>query len=113
MLLLQMYVLTPSWVSSIVGAPTQPSTDLEPMLEASSLFATKRCRIVRGSAVREAIRMPRTRAPSPLFLTVLLALTVGDPDVATWAGMLVWPAIVCGVAWLAFRALRTEIRDLL
>jgi ABC-type polysaccharide/polyol phosphate export permease len=35
------------------------------------------------------------------------------PDAATWAGMLGWPVVVCGMAWLAFRALRTEIRDLL
>jgi lipopolysaccharide transport system permease protein len=35
------------------------------------------------------------------------------PGAATWAGMVVWPVMVCGLAWLAFRALRTEIRDLL
>jgi ABC-type polysaccharide/polyol phosphate export permease len=35
------------------------------------------------------------------------------PGAALWTGMLVWPLLTCGVAWLAFRALRTEIRDLL
>jgi ABC-type polysaccharide/polyol phosphate export permease len=35
------------------------------------------------------------------------------PSTATWAGMVVWPALVCTLAWLAFRSLRTEIRDLL
>ena len=35
------------------------------------------------------------------------------PDPAVWAGMIAWPLLACGIAWLAFRALRTEIRDLL
>jgi lipopolysaccharide transport system permease protein len=35
------------------------------------------------------------------------------PSVAMWAGMIAWPIAVCGIAWLTFRALRTEIRDLL
>lgn len=35
------------------------------------------------------------------------------PSTATWAGMAAWPLLTCGVAWLAFRSLRTEIRDLL
>lgn len=35
------------------------------------------------------------------------------PDAATWAGMIAWPLAACGLAWMAFRSLRTEIRDLL
>jgi ABC-type polysaccharide/polyol phosphate export permease len=35
------------------------------------------------------------------------------PGVETWVGMIVWPLVFCGLAALAFRALRTEIRDLL
>jgi len=35
------------------------------------------------------------------------------PSASTWAGMASWPLAACGLAWLAFRALRTEIRDLL
>src|SRR5688572_20673095 len=30
-----------------------------------------------------------------------------------WVAMTAWPLAACGLAWLAFRALRTEIRDLL
>jgi lipopolysaccharide transport system permease protein len=35
------------------------------------------------------------------------------PGAGLWLGMLVWPAVTCVVAALAFRSLRTEIRDLL
>jgi ABC-type polysaccharide/polyol phosphate export permease len=35
------------------------------------------------------------------------------PGAPVWAGMIVWPAVVCGLAALTFRSLRTEIRDLL
>jgi ABC-type polysaccharide/polyol phosphate export permease len=35
------------------------------------------------------------------------------PPAPIWTGMIVWPAVVCALAALAFRALRTEIRDLL
>jgi lipopolysaccharide transport system permease protein len=35
------------------------------------------------------------------------------PAAPTWAGMIVWPVVVCGLAALTFRSLRTEIRDLL
>jgi ABC-type polysaccharide/polyol phosphate export permease len=35
------------------------------------------------------------------------------PGPGLWAGMVAWPLITCAVAWHAFRALRTEIRDLL
>jgi ABC-type polysaccharide/polyol phosphate export permease len=35
------------------------------------------------------------------------------PAAATWVGMVAWPAAACLAAWLAFRSLRTEIRDLL
>jgi lipopolysaccharide transport system permease protein len=35
------------------------------------------------------------------------------PPASAWLGMIVWPALACAVAWAAFRALRTEIRDLL
>ncbi len=35
------------------------------------------------------------------------------PEPATWAGMIAWPLAACGLAAVAFRALRPEIRDLL
>jgi lipopolysaccharide transport system permease protein len=35
------------------------------------------------------------------------------PSLQTWVGMIVWPLIACALAGIAFRALRTEIRDLL
>lgn len=35
------------------------------------------------------------------------------PPPQIWAGMIAWPLVACAVAWLAFRSLRTEIRDLL
>jgi hypothetical protein len=35
------------------------------------------------------------------------------PDAGTWAGMILWPVVICVLAALAFRSLRTEIRDLL
>jgi hypothetical protein len=35
------------------------------------------------------------------------------PTVGTWVGMVVWPLVFCGLAAVAFRSLRTEIRDLL
>jgi lipopolysaccharide transport system permease protein len=35
------------------------------------------------------------------------------PNITLWLGMIAWPLAACGLAWLAFNALRTEIRDLL
>src|SRR4051812_27955002 len=31
------------------------------------------------------------------------------PGLGTWIGMLAWPIVACGIAWMAFRALRPEI----
>jgi ABC-type polysaccharide/polyol phosphate export permease len=49
----------------------------------------------------------------PLNATRELFLYHATPPPSTWVGMIVWPLLACAVAWAAFRALRTEIRDLL
>ena len=51
---------------------------------------------------------PALHAVRELFL-----FRQGVPGPEIWAGMLAWPLLACGVAWLAFGKLRTEIRDLL
>lgn len=51
--------------------------------------------------------------PSLHALRELFLFRRGLPGPEIWAAMLAWPLLACTVAWLAFRQLRTEIRDLL
>lgn len=51
--------------------------------------------------------------PALHALRELFLFRRGLPGPEIWLAMLAWPLLACTVAWLAFRQLRTEIRDLL